>query len=62
MANQDNARTETPLERAARIGCVHPYFLAWAGRCENCRTTPLSPSLPDPRNPGRDQGGMDHPE
>ncbi len=60
--DQDNIRTETPLERAERIGCVHVWYLSWARRCENCRTTPLSPSLPDPKNPGRDQLGLDHPE
>src|SRR5215203_4251217 len=28
--------------------CVHPYYFSWAGRCEGCRLTPLSPNLPDP--------------
>ncbi len=30
--------------------CVHPYILQWSGKCEGCRTAPLSPSLPDPHN------------
>lgn len=62
MTGQDNARPETPLEHAKRIGCVHVWYLSWAGRCEKCRTSPLSPGLPDPKNPGRDQGGIEHPE
>jgi hypothetical protein len=28
-------------------GCVHPYVYQWSGRCEGCRLTPLSKSLPD---------------
>jgi hypothetical protein len=27
--------------------CVHPYVYQWSGRCEGCRLTPLSVSLPD---------------
>jgi hypothetical protein len=34
------------------VGCVHPYVLQWSGKCEGCRTTPLSPSLPDPTTLG----------
>jgi hypothetical protein len=29
--------------------CVHRYYYSWAGRCEGCHLTPLSPNLPDPR-------------
>jgi len=62
VGEKDSARPETHLQHARRIGCVHPYYLSFAGKCAGCRTTPLSPGLPDPRNPGRDQGGIDHPE
>ena len=41
------------VERARRIGCVHPHFLAFSGRCEKCLKSPLSPTLPDHHNPRR---------
>jgi hypothetical protein len=36
------AKAETLNERAAMIGCVHPWCLAWSGKCEKCRKVPLS--------------------
>jgi hypothetical protein len=54
-AIQENYRVMTAkdLQKAQKkeVGCVHPYVLQWSGKCEGCRTTPLSPSLPDPYNP-----------
>ncbi len=41
------AGAATALEKAERLGCVHPYYLSWAGKCEDCRQRPLSPNLPD---------------
>jgi len=41
------AGDETALEKAERLGCVHPHYLSWAGRCDGCRRLPLSPNLPD---------------
>jgi hypothetical protein len=38
-------KDESWIERAERIGCLHPAFLASAGKCEGCRHTPLSPRL-----------------
>jgi len=42
-----NRRPETVLEKAARLNCVHAWYLDWSGRCEGCRLTPLSKDLPD---------------
>ncbi len=33
---------ETVLEYASRIGCVHPHYLSFAGKCDGCRKLPIS--------------------
>jgi hypothetical protein len=38
---------EIIVEKAACIGCVHPWILDWSGRCEDCRLEPLSKDLPE---------------
>jgi hypothetical protein len=55
-AIQENYRVMMPPKDPQKAekkeaGCVHPYVLQWSGKCEGCRTMPLSPSLPDPFNP-----------
>jgi hypothetical protein len=37
VAEKDSARPETHLQHARRIGCVHPYYLSFAGKCAGCR-------------------------
>jgi hypothetical protein len=41
------------LHEAQRQNCSHAHFLSFTpgGRCEGCRKSPLSRSLPDPHNP-----------
>ncbi len=58
----ESRKEETQIEKAKRLGCVHAYYLGWAGKCDGCRQTPLSPYLPDPKNVNRGQGGIEHPE
>jgi hypothetical protein len=53
MVEERPPEEESVLQKAARLGCVHPHFLSFAGRCEGCRKTPLSPNLPDQHNPRR---------
>jgi hypothetical protein len=44
----------TPVRHTASFAtCVHPYYKQWAGRCEGCLRSPLSPNLPDHHNPNR---------
>ncbi len=37
-----NEIDETALEKAERLGCVHPHYLSFAGKCDGCRRLPLS--------------------
>jgi len=39
-----NRRPETVIEKAERVGCVHPHSLSFAP-CASCRTSSLSPRL-----------------
>jgi hypothetical protein len=32
--------------------CVHEYYKSWAGKCEGCRLTPLSPICQIPGSAG----------
>lgn len=41
-------RAEAPVDKARRVGCRHPHFYSFSGRCESCRKEPLSPNFPDP--------------
>jgi hypothetical protein len=53
----ESRKEETQLEKAKRLGCVHPYYLSWAGKCDGCRREPLSPNLPDHYNRASLQSG-----
>ncbi len=40
-------KEETWIEKAERLNCVHPHYLSFSGKCDGCKTEPLSPNLPD---------------
>jgi len=34
--------SHNPSKHTRRIGCVHLYYLSFAGKCDGCRRLPLS--------------------